>query len=439
MDSRMIRTSRIVTCSLLLLLFFLVPGSLVRLAAQTPEICDNQIDDDGDGAIDCLDLDCQPGVFEMLGIPLPSGTDLSLGDLDGDGDLDGYLATATGSDHNLFNDGSGNFNSSGQTLADGHSAAVALGDIDGDGDLDAWVARKPLTGSTSAHSHIVWINDGLGNFSTTGQTLLTSDHGTDVALGDIDGDGDLDACVTSDTSTSKIWINEGLGQFTPGPFPLGTELQSTSITLGDVDGDLDLDVVIASSDPANRVLLNNGLGQFTTATYFGGGLDGSIALGDLDADGDLDAWQANQQATAAERVYLNDGFGSFAVSIPVLEFSSQHDVALGDYDFDGDLDAIVIDLSSQNRVLLNDGSGNFTDSGHSLGAAVGSNQRITCGDVDGDGDLDAVVIDESQQSQVWINRGTYVCWDVDNDGIVQGCDIDYTAGIDCDGDGSDDS
>ena len=44
------------------------------------------------------------------------------------------------------------------------SVAVALGDLDGDGDLDAWVAN----GSWGDQPNRVWLNDGKGQFTDSG-------------------------------------------------------------------------------------------------------------------------------------------------------------------------------------------------------------------------------------------------------------------------------
>ena len=69
--------------------------------------------------------------------------------------------------------------------------------------------------------------------------------------------------------------------------------------------------------------------------------------------------------------------------------SSSHDVSLGDVDGDGDLDAFVANRSASNKVQINDGNGNFTDSGQSLG--LSTSKDVSLGDVDNDGDLDAFV------------------------------------------------
>ena len=66
---------------------------------------------------------------------------VSLGDVDGDGDLDAFVANSRTGNRVWVNDGSGIFTDSGQSLGDHYSHGVTLGDVDGDGDLDAFVAN----------------------------------------------------------------------------------------------------------------------------------------------------------------------------------------------------------------------------------------------------------------------------------------------------------
>ena len=109
-------------------------------------------------------------------------TDVSLGDVDGDGDIDAFVANAYDQPNRIWQNEGGQFSDSGQLLGDQRSTAVSLGDLDGDGDLDAFVANY-LQGNR------IWLNDA-GIFSDSGQSL-GDQHSVDVALGDIDGDGDL--------------------------------------------------------------------------------------------------------------------------------------------------------------------------------------------------------------------------------------------------------
>ena len=71
------------------------------------------------------------------------------------------------------------FKDSGQKLGDTMSFSVALGDLDGDGDLDAWVAND--------QANLVWINDGNGLFTDSGQAL-GKNRSLSIALGTLDGD-----------------------------------------------------------------------------------------------------------------------------------------------------------------------------------------------------------------------------------------------------------
>ena len=71
-----------------------------------------------------------------------------------------------------------------------------------------------------------------------------------MALGDLDGD--LDAMITNRRSTNTVWINDGAGIFTDSGQELGNN-SSRSFVLGDIDMDGDLDAVFANSDQPNYV------------------------------------------------------------------------------------------------------------------------------------------------------------------------------------------
>jgi len=121
----------------------------------------------------------------------------------------------------------------------------------------------------------------------------------------------------------------------------------------------------------------------------------------VDDDGDLDAFVSNSDQ--ANKVWINDGSGNFINSGQSLGSSQSRYVRLGDVDDDGDLDALVTNRLQANRVWTNDGSGNFTDSGQSLGSSW--SHGVELGDVDDDGDLDAFVTNYGQGNKVWINEG----------------------------------
>ena len=77
---------------------------------------------------------------------------------------------------------------------------MSLGDVDGDGDLDAFVANF-------SQGNRVWLNDGSGSFTDSGQSLGTW-WSYSVSLGDVDGDGDLDAFVANWNQGNRVWLNQ---------------------------------------------------------------------------------------------------------------------------------------------------------------------------------------------------------------------------------------
>ena len=346
-----------------------------------------------------------PGLFALsdqcIGSRLNGSVDVALGDLDADGDLDAFFGNFDDSGRRTtevwLNNGNGVLTQLGQRSSSGaRYAAVALGDMDGDGDLDAFMGRELL------------LNDGNGVFENSGQRIGSSPY--DVVLGDVDGDGDLDAFLANvDSLANEVWLNDETGVLVDSGQRLGRST-TRGAAMGDIDGDGDLDVV----DVAD-VWLNDGNGQFeATGQRLGSLTFSTVDLADLDGDGDLDAFVvrgvdagANSRAIP-NSVWLNDGQGTFQDSAQTLGNDNSFDVSLADLDGDGDTDALVTNGYSRNMgyrpnvVWVNDGSGKFQDLGEKHEA---SNSLATAlGDVDGDGDIDAVIANWSEGNRVWINN-----------------------------------
>jgi hypothetical protein len=351
-------------------------------------------------------------------LPFSDTYAVALGDLDGDGDLDALFANEINQANEVWlNDGMGFLTRTHQSLGTIGSLGVALGDLDHDGDLDAFI---PSMDGTDADE--IWFNDGQASFTRSNQSLNASSGGR-VALGDLDGDGDLDALfghfAPGSANPGQVWLNDGGGVFTATGQLLG-DADTYELALGDLDGDGDLDAFAANgyfgeSQP-NQVWLNDGHAAFVDSyPSLGSGRSTAVALRDLDGDGDLDAFVANYEDQPNE-VWLNDGSGLFTDSGQRLGDASSWDVALGDVDGDGDLDAFVAnanvygDYVEPSRVWLNDGTGVFTATAQSLGEAA--SLSVALGDLDGDGDLDALAANsdldlyytsQGHPNQVWLN------------------------------------
>jgi hypothetical protein len=360
---------------------------------------------------------CCGSLLWRISDAIPYCKSIALGDLDGDGDLDAFLANGRHEDVEpnriWMNDGRGRFRDSGQRLGKNDSNSTALGDLDGDGDLDVL-----LSNTWSPPGGEVLENDGHGRFTSRqwlGQSNVLSGVQA-VALGDLDGDGDLDSFMARCCGGNEVgadgkvkavppyhvvWLNNGEGSFGDSRQQLGV-LGSYGVALGDLDGDDDLDAFVANwPEKAETVWMNDGDGQFTDSGQRLGDLRGlDAALGDVDGDGDLDAFVGNE---GADEVWLNNGASSFSNSGQALGDARTWHVTLGDVNGDGALDALV-EKQWAAQIWLNDGHGIFVESKQRLSPLL--LRAVALGDVDGDGDLDVVVGRARSRPKVWLNDGT---------------------------------
>jgi len=317
----------------------------------------------------------------------------------------------------------------------GWTNSVALGDVDGDGDLDVVYANSYTYGGTQGALSLMLLNDGDGQFTPAGTNQFDAVDLYDVALADVDADGDLDV-VGGGLNGPVLLLNDGSGTFTDAS---GTQLPgnlsaSFDVTIGDVDGDGDPDILCTNSQ-AQHLLVNDGSGSFSDATQQLPASTGvrDAAFADVDGDGDADLLLGVAPPSllqpAQNRLLLNDGAGTFqdvtATHLPV-DNDRTNAIGCADLDGDGDLDLVVGNVGStyfgrQNRLYLNDGAGHFTDATLNQFPADHQNTLgLAIGDVDGDGDLDVYFGNNGfcisngyysttcfgQQNRLYLNNGT---------------------------------
>jgi hypothetical protein len=328
-----------------------------------------------------------------------------LGDLDGDGDLDAVFANMGPNYSQVFlNDGNGYFIDTGQELTQqGHG--VALGDLDNDSDLDIIISCASFTEHGVLHNlpNKVYFNAGDGSFYDSGQDFGDTElSGTGIDLFDLDGDGDLDALATYYLSPNKVFLNDGSGYFSdPGQtFP-------DESTWVDLDGDGDIDIFVKDIAYGYKTLLNDGLGNFSDhwQVVDPNVLYGGILLEDIDGDGDPDAIIGNGDNTDSNPtiILLNDGSGHFTDSGQQLNNTKWASFGLVDLNGDGFLDIFVSNFLQPNQVWVNDGSGQFTNSEIDVGGNSGT-IRVSLGDLDGDGDQDIFLPNfAGGQNEIWFN------------------------------------
>ena len=193
----------------------------------------------------------------------------------------------------------------------GKGLGVVACDIDGDRDVDLYVANDTTP-------NFLYRNRGDGTFDEVGFSAGVAMSAEGVAMGsmgvdaaDADGDGDLDLWVTTyEGETNEMYRNDGGMSFTPVAMGLGLGAVSRPMVgwgtgLFDLDHDGRLDVFVANghlmhhlprTPLAQRPLLFHQVadGRFQevgplSGPYFNGLRMGrGCAAGDLDNDGDLD-------------------------------------------------------------------------------------------------------------------------------------------------------
>jgi len=295
------------------------------------------------------------------------GAGVAVGDVEADGDPDLFVASHGGADgaivgaHRLYrNDGAAfvevaaaaGVDTTSRVEPDGYGAT--FGDPDLDGDLDLFVTGW-VEGSGGNR---LFANDGDGVFTDATTDAILADlsalRGFSPAFCDMDDDGWPELLVAGDFGTSRYLVNQGDGTFVDATASSGTGLDSNGMghALGDVDGDGDLDWYVTSifaddgSGSGNVLYLSDGDHAYTEAGAAAGVDDGGWGWGalavDVDHDGALDLVETNGWPVAewtGEQAYLflNDGGGVFGEAALASGLSYVQD-GLGLLRFDGDGD-----------------------------------------------------------------------------------------------------
>ena len=203
------------------------------------------------------------GVFldegaDRLGTTAFGAHGVACGDVDDDGDPDLFFAGITEQHRLYLNDGAGVFRQAAPDALpylhapDGRIPDV--GDLDGDGSLDIYVA-----GATQDR---VLLNRGDGRFVDYTEFVLgeEADYNYTATVVDLDLDGHLDVVAPGCTGRIRVYRNDGEGRLFDYSATIATNPTDecvTSVAAGDVDGDADPDLFVSrESGRMPRLLIN---------------------------------------------------------------------------------------------------------------------------------------------------------------------------------------
>ncbi len=340
------------------------------------------------------------------------GLGVAVGDYDNDGHPDIYVSNF-GPKVLYHNNGDGTFTDVTKKagVADGSKvgAGACFFDVDGDGDLDLYVANYvnfsceknitrvwdglPIYPSPAEYGpmrHTLYRNNGDGTFADVSMESGVGQHpgtGMGMICADYDNDGDMDIFVLNDVFGNFCFRNDGKGHFEEVSLANGLKYNGNGLELGsmgvdaaDYDNDGWLDFFQTSYEGELPVLFHNlGGGAFEDATSparAGLGLLNNVKWGCAFADFD------------------NDGFKDLFVGMGHL-----HDNI--------EVYSKTIAYEAAPVLLRNAGDGTFTNVSDLAGDGLKLktvNRGVACDDLDNDGRVDVVMLNSRRPAIILRNE-----------------------------------
>src|ERR1700688_4879036 len=195
--------------------------------------------------------------------------------------------------------------------------SLAVGDFNGDGNLDLAVAYCNDSFPTTQPGAVeILLGNGDGTFNLAAASPATGNTPTAIATSDFNGDGNLDLAIPNGSSnTVTILLGNGNGTFTAAASP-ATGNSPSSLVVGDFNGDGKPDLAVTNAlDNTVTILLGDGDGTFkAAASPVTGNKPSAIAAGDFNGKGKVDLAVANAAGNTIT-ILLGNGDGTFTAAI----------------------------------------------------------------------------------------------------------------------------
>jgi len=282
------------------------------------------------------------------------------------------------------------------------AGGIAVADVDGDDQPDVFVAganQSPRFFRQVSSLRFEDVTEAAGFAAITGWTV-------GATFADVDGDHDADLAITRYDQPNLLFINDGSGKFTEQGDARGMAQvdSSHSFTFADIDADGDLDAYLLTNrfyHPDGEVFdditeINSDGGLQIRADFQRYFEFGKVWKDPLTGEGRYEFKPVGRR----DYLLLNDGTGNFTDVTKNSGISGRGrglSTIWADIDDDGDVDLYVAnDFDDPDHLYLNQGDGTFVDA---IGEWVASTPWFSMGsdaaDFDGDGRIDLMLTDMS--------------------------------------------
>ncbi len=250
----------------------------------------------------------------------------------------------------------------------------------------------------SAASGITFSHHFLDSESGSHYQVNPYDHGSGVAVADVDGDGKEDIYFCDFLGPNALYKNLGGMKFEDITAKAGVACEnslSVAAAFGDYDNDGHPDLYVTSYRGKNRLFHNRGDGTFEDVTDKAGvgyiGHSNGATWFDCDNDGDLDLYVCNIGKFTKDTVSQEANYAYEGVALPFAQVAAAPDAR---------------NVGEPNILYINQGDGTFRDETKARGIDASEwNGDVAVSDIDRDGDLDLYVSNMFGKNHLYENTG----------------------------------